>query len=121
MHTRFNVYESHLSYILQFLCDFGLYGCGWMNLGEVWQRGQDEEEQELKGLPTFNESPHFRQSRMPLEVDVAAHQILNRHLLVARNLHHNLTIPGPAFPPEPSLSVYGNYGRMNVVADSQKV
>ncbi|KAF8431600.1 hypothetical protein L210DRAFT_3560069, partial [Boletus edulis BED1] len=26
MHTKFRVYESHLSYYLQFLCDFGLYG-----------------------------------------------------------------------------------------------
>lgn len=107
MHTRFNVYESHLSYILQFLCDFGLYGCGWMNLGEVWQRGQDEEEAEqghgniVRGLPTFNVSPHFRQSRLPLEVDAAAHQILNRHLLVARNLHHKLTIPIPVSSTEP--------------------
>ena len=101
MHTRFNVYESHLSYILQFLCDFGLYGCGWLNLGEVWQRGPDDEGQEQEASPIFNISPHFRQSRMPLEVDVAAHQILNRHMLVARNLHNKLTIPGPTLPSEP--------------------
>jgi DNA polymerase zeta len=104
MHTHFNVYESHLSYILQFLCDFGLYGCGWMNLGEVWQRGQDEEEAgqgDGNIVRGFNVSPHFRQSRLPLEVDAAAHQILNRHLLVARNLHHKLTIPSPVSSPEP--------------------
>lgn len=110
MRTRFNVYESHLSYILQFLCDFGLYGCGWMNLGEVWQRDQDRDEDEqadqghsnvIKGASAFKVSPHFRQSRMPLEVDAAAHQILNRHLLVARNLHHKLTIPAPVLSSEP--------------------
>jgi DNA polymerase zeta len=80
-----------------------------MNLGEVWRRGQDEDEVEKEHevgktgevLPTFKDSPYFRQSRMPLEVDAAAHQILNRHMLVARNLHNKLTIPGPTLPPEP--------------------
>lgn len=108
MKTRFRVYESHISYILQFMCDFGLYGCGWMDLGEVWERGRDEA-QETRDIDkddgesdiVFNPSPHFRQSRMPLEVDVAAHQILNRHTLTARNIHHKLTIPAPSLPPEP--------------------
>ena len=105
MRTRFNVYESHLGYILQFMCDFGLYGCGWIDLGEVWQRGQEDEEPDPnefgKIIQRFNVSPHFRQTRMSLEVDVAAHQILNRHQLVARNLHHKLTIPAAPLPPEP--------------------
>jgi len=107
MRTRFNVYESHLSYVLQFMCDFGLYGCGWIDLGEVWQRGQEDEEQDFdrnengQTFQKFNLSPHFRQTRMALEVDAAAHQIMNRHQLVARDLHHNLTIPAPPLPPEP--------------------
>ncbi|KZT02722.1 uncharacterized protein LAESUDRAFT_399797 [Laetiporus sulphureus 93-53] len=107
MRTRFRVYESHLSYPLQFLCDFGLYGCGWMDLGEIWQRGREEEtksahEGEGEGKPpVFRTSPHPRQSRMPLEVDVIAHQILNRRLLSARNIHHKLQTPAPPLPPEP--------------------
>jgi DNA polymerase zeta len=109
MRTRFNVYESHLSFVLQFMCDFGLYGCGWIDLGEVWQRGQEDEEREREldhndhngTFLKFKLSPHFRQTRMPLEVDAAAHQILNRHQLVARDLHHKLTIPAPPLPSEP--------------------
>ncbi|KAG2159871.1 uncharacterized protein EDB93DRAFT_1112357, partial [Suillus bovinus] len=101
MRTRFRVYESHLSYILQFMCDFGLYGCGWMNLAEVWQRGHEENDTEMMEPATFQVSPYFRQSRMPLEVDVAAHQILNRRLLSARNIHHKLAIPSPPLPSEP--------------------
>jgi DNA polymerase zeta len=108
MRTRFRVFESHLSYILQFLSDFGLYGCGWIDLREVWQRGNgsESEEQEreimqLEEYQLFNPSPHFRQSRMPLEVDVVSHQILNRHLLTARNIHHKLEIPAPPLPKEP--------------------
>ncbi|TBU65073.1 hypothetical protein BD310DRAFT_944016 [Dichomitus squalens] len=111
MKTRFRVYESHLSYILQFLSDFGLYGCGWIDLGEVWQRGKDElaEDENVdpelaNALGEFKESSYHRQTRMALEVDAAAHQILNRHKLRARNMHHKLTIPAPPLPPEPLVS-----------------
>lgn len=105
MKTRFRVYESHLSFILQFLCDFGLYGCGWIDLAEVWQRGQDvpednEDATEDDGV-TFRPSSYYRQTRMPLELDVAAHQILNRHRLAPRNVHHKLSIPAPAMPSDP--------------------
>lgn len=105
MQTRFRVYESHLSYILQFLSDFGLYGCGWIDLGEVWRRAGDDETLEdidsETSLKIFKASPYFRQTRMPLEVDVAAHQILSRHKLAAREMHHKLTIPAPPLPQEP--------------------
>ncbi|CAL1695850.1 unnamed protein product [Somion occarium] len=106
MKTRFRIYESHLSYILQFLCDFGLYGCGWIDLAETWQRGQDEDDDDTDNSPdsaatAFKPSPYFRESRMPLELDVVAHQILNRHNMSSRNLHHELKIPGPPMPSEP--------------------
>ncbi|KIJ68443.1 hypothetical protein HYDPIDRAFT_124966 [Hydnomerulius pinastri MD-312] len=101
MSTKYRVYESHLSYLLQFMCDFGLYGCGWINLGEVWQRGIEDQDPSAVESDSFKISPYFRQSRMPLEVDVAAHQIQNRHLLSARNVHHRLTIPALPLPSEP--------------------
>lgn len=113
MKTRFRVYESHINFILQFMCDFGLYGCGWMDLGDVWERGTEDPLDDLyesdgrheqdghQDKPKFKPSPYFRQSRMPLEVDAAAHQILNRHRLSARNIHHRLSIPGPPLPSEP--------------------
>lgn len=108
MKTRFRVYESHIQYLLQFLCDFGLYGCGWIDLGDVWQRSPDDQvdgnEQDTELTETFSAfkiSPHFRQSRMPLEVDSIAPHILNRYKLSARNWHHKLTIPAPPLPPEP--------------------
>ncbi|KAF9270228.1 hypothetical protein L218DRAFT_849988 [Marasmius fiardii PR-910] len=94
MSTRFRTYENHLSFTLQFLCDFGLYGCGWIDLGSVLQRGREGED-ESSPTPQFPLSPHFRQSRMTLEVDVAAYHILNRYKLFARNIHHKLEIPAP--------------------------
>ncbi|KAI0348054.1 hypothetical protein BDW22DRAFT_1350202 [Trametopsis cervina] len=105
MHTRFRVYESHLSFILQFLSDFGLYGCGWIDLAEVWQRGQDLPQDDEYSVEdeevSFRPSPYYRQTRMPLELDVAGHQILNRHRLSARNVHHKLSIPAPPLPSDP--------------------
>ena len=100
MKTCFPVYESHLSYPLQFMSDFGLYGCGWIELGDIWIRGQDNEEGENQQL-IGQTSPYYCQTRMPLELDVAAHQILNRHRLSARNFNHQLNIPAPPLPDEP--------------------
>ena len=106
MSTRFRVYESHLSYILQFLCDFGLYGCGFIELEDVFERCAQAEEQELvfsvPSIPiSFKPSSYFRESRLPLEVDAIAPHILNRHRLAARNVHHRLEIPAPLLPSEP--------------------
>ncbi|KAF8216234.1 hypothetical protein K438DRAFT_1901886 [Mycena galopus ATCC 62051] len=99
MGTHFQVFESHVSFALQFMSDFGLYGCGNLNLSNIFQRGRpldhDEELQDSASAP-----PAFK-TRMPLEVDVAAYHILNRLQVSARNLHHKLTIPAPPLPPEP--------------------
>lgn len=113
MSKKFNVFESHISFYLQFMCDFNLYGCGWLDLGEVWRRGDEyfsgeepeegapdhESTQPLQSL--FKPSPHPTQSRMELEVDVVAFHILNRHALTARKIHHKLSIPGPKLPADP--------------------
>ncbi|KAF7347826.1 DNA polymerase [Mycena venus] len=106
MGTHFRVFESHLSFALQFMSDFGLYGCGNINLSNAFQRGRRrEDDEDLQGVapasPIFPDSPYFCQTRMPLEVDVAAFHILNRLQVTARNLHHKLTIPAPPIPPEP--------------------
>ena len=101
MKTRFRTFESHLSYILQFLCDFGLYGCGWLSLSDVWRRSSDEIDEDDTSLATFKTSPYPRDSNMPLEFDTAGFHILNRHNLAARKLHHELKIPGNQPPSEP--------------------
>lgn len=98
MATRFRVYESHLGFILQFMCDFNLYGCGWINLQEVFLRGAEqfsegEDSQTRYGLTP---SPYYCQSRVPLEVDVAAPHILNRHDLERREIHNKLQMPAPS-------------------------
>ena len=113
MSKKFNAFESHISYYLQFMCDFNLYGCGWLALGEVWRRGEDyfSDEGSEEGAPDcentqaaqalFKPSPHPTQSRMELEVDAVAFHILNRHALSARKIHHKLSVPGPQLPTDP--------------------
>uniref|UniRef100_A0A8H7YAJ4 DNA polymerase n=1 Tax=Psilocybe cubensis TaxID=181762 RepID=A0A8H7YAJ4_PSICU len=99
MGARFTVYESHLSYVLQFLADFGLYGCGTIDIEDALERGISEDDP-----PTtirFGASPYFREARVPLELDVIAPHILNRHNLVPRNIHHQLQILPVAEPPPP--------------------
>lgn len=113
MSKEFNVFESHISFYLQFMCDFNLYGCGWLDLGEVWRRGEElpSDIESEEGAPDykstqaaralFKSSPYPTQSRMELEVDVVAFHILNRHALSARKIHHKLSIPGPKLPTDP--------------------
>ena len=117
MSKKFNAFESHISFYLQFMCDFNLYGCGWLDLSEVWRRGEDyfsDEEEPEKGVPNhentqvvralLKSSPHPTQSRMELEIDSVAFHILNRHALSARKIHHKLSIPGPQLPTDPLVS-----------------
>ncbi|KAG6911957.1 hypothetical protein DXG01_000205 [Tephrocybe rancida] len=106
MDTRFLIFESHLSYALQFMCDFGLYGCGWIDVANVLQRDVQSAMDDDVSLPASNEqifdpSPYLRQTRMPLEVDVIAPNILNRHNITARNFHHKLQISSTSLTAEP--------------------
>lgn len=98
MATRFRTFESHISYILQFLCDFGLYGCGWIDLSQALLRVADDT---TTPSTSFKASPYYRQTRMDMEIDAIAPHILNRHQLAARNVHHNFKIPGDPLPSEP--------------------
>ena len=102
MGTRFRVFESHLGYILQFLCDFGLYGCGEIEIEDALERCPESPEENEAGSNStkFGFSSYFRESRLPLEVDVIAPHILNRHRLVARDLHRH-SKPPPNLTPEP--------------------
>ena len=106
MATRFRTYESHLSFILQFMCDFNLYGCGWINLQKVFLRGAEQlsEGEESRTRYDLAPSPYYCQSRVPLEVDVAAPHILNRHQLERRELHNKLQISAPLISNGPLIS-----------------
>ncbi|KAG9128322.1 DNA polymerase zeta [Ceratobasidium sp. 392] len=43
MRQKIQTFETHISYILQFMCDFGLYGCGWLEFNRYYVREGDTE------------------------------------------------------------------------------
>jgi DNA polymerase zeta len=106
MATRFRTYESNLGFILQFMCDFNLYGCGWINLQSVFLRGAEQLSEGEESRIRYNLAPssYYCQSRVPLEVDVIAPHILNRNQLELREMHNKLQIPAPLISNGPLIS-----------------
>ncbi|KAG8995718.1 DNA polymerase zeta [Tulasnella sp. JGI-2019a] len=103
MQRRFEVYESHLSYLLQFMCDYGLYGCGELEIAQAAVRERTAADSCDDDIDTsrFSISPHQRESNLPLELDVTAYHILNPRLLAPRNIHNTLSIPALPLPEDP--------------------
>ncbi|RXK35490.1 hypothetical protein M231_07268 [Tremella mesenterica] len=98
-------HEAHLNHVLQFMCDFDLYGCGWLELeGGTFREPLPEGDpfQSPQGPVThFNNisTPSYmkyppnlsppKDTYTPLEIDVLPQHILNRRRLASRNLHHD--------------------------------
>lgn len=94
-------YESHMQYLLQWMCDYNLYGCAYIDCSEVRFRQPIPDFDEMNGdahhwdnrtiLPSMmsdgDELP--RQSHCSLEVDICVHHVLNRLDVKARPLHHD--------------------------------
>lgn len=107
--TKMQPYESHIPYMLQFLTDFNLTGCGLLRLSAALFRGPLNTENggmdsqfALHADGIFHEksvspnlilpSCHFpKMATCALELEVGAGQILNRKEIVERNLHHDFT------------------------------
>ncbi|KZL81063.1 dna polymerase family b [Colletotrichum incanum] len=98
---KFQPYEAHLQYLLQFMTDYNLYGCGYLDASDVYFRGP---------IPSFEEegnSQHLwhdrtiprgrvlddlslpRVSHCSVEVDICVQNIMNRHMVKERRLHHD--------------------------------
>jgi DNA polymerase zeta len=98
----FQPYESHLQYLLQWMCDYNLYGCAYIDCAKVQFRGPVPDSDSIdvtthkwhdasvpeERLARPDQYP--RQSHCTLEVDVCVQDILNRHELQSRPIHHNL-------------------------------
>ncbi|KAK5107743.1 hypothetical protein LTR62_000719 [Meristemomyces frigidus] len=105
MQRMFQPYEAHSQYLLQWMCDFNLYGCAYIELeaGKVGWRGpvpsQDAVEEKDVGHLWHDASvlseailgePVFpRLSHCEIEVDFRVEDILNRNQVQARHLHHS--------------------------------
>ncbi|KAJ5726189.1 C4-type zinc-finger of DNA polymerase delta [Penicillium malachiteum] len=96
-------YESHMQYVPQWMCDYNLYGCSYMNCSKVKFRAPVPEYLELNdpdhrwhdrsiGAESISDDPALgKQSHCPLEADVCVQDILNRHDIRERPLHHDFT------------------------------
>ncbi|KAL6702690.1 DNA polymerase zeta [Coniothyrium glycines] len=97
----FQPYESHIQYLLQWMCDYNLYGCDYIECSKVQFRGPvpDGDETDITVHKWHDASiaeefvteddQYPRQSHCTLEVDICVQDILNRHELQHRPIHHD--------------------------------
>lgn len=94
-------YESHMQYLAQWMCDYNLYGCGYINCKRVKFRGPVPDYLELNSvlhkwhdhsIPSeliSNQDVLPKQSHCSLEVDLCVQDILNREDVHERSIHHD--------------------------------
>ena len=94
-------YESHLQYLLQWMCDYNLYGCSYLDCSIVKFRSPVPDSSDVTSkIPTWHDRPIsesvvvdedvlLRQSHCSIEIDVCVQDILNRLEIKERPLHHD--------------------------------
>lgn len=94
-------YESHLQYLAQWMCDYNLYGCAYIESRVVRFRSPVPRFSDLANpkdqwhdqtVPTSwisDDAQLPRQSHCAIEVDICVQDINNRLDVVARPLHHD--------------------------------
>ena len=97
----FQPYEAHAQYLLQWMCDFNLYGCAYVETDKPYFRPPIPSRDELDEIShlwhdhsidpgqILAEDRFPRQSHCQLELDIRVEDILNRHSVQARELHHS--------------------------------
>ncbi|KAL5119469.1 DNA polymerase zeta [Pleosporales sp. CAS-2024a] len=113
MNRVFQPYESHLQYLLQWMCDYNLYGCDYIDCAKVLFRGPVPDSDDIDTLLhkwhdasipdalMADEDQYPRQSHCTLEVDICVQDILNRHELQYRPIHHNFFERSSQMPRNP--------------------
>ncbi|KAK3996935.1 putative DNA polymerase zeta catalytic subunit, partial [Cladorrhinum sp. PSN332] len=103
MNRKFQPYESHLQYLLQFMADYNLYGCDYIKVRNARFRSPIPEPAGPDDPPRIWDNntipPHFvtddpdlpRVSHCSIELDICVQDILNRRAIKERALHHEFT------------------------------
>ena len=101
MDRKFQPYEAHLQYLLQFMTDYNLYGCNYIEVGKVSFRAPVPNYEEDEDTPHIWHSQSIspdkitddhslpRASHCSIEVDICVQDILNRTAVKERPLHHD--------------------------------
>ncbi|KAJ8132445.1 hypothetical protein O1611_g1179 [Lasiodiplodia mahajangana] len=94
-------HEAHLQYLLQFMTDYNLYGCAYIDCQKVYFRApipRHEDDEASTHLWHSQSVPRPfitddldlpRVSHCSIEVDICVHDILNRREIRERQLHHD--------------------------------
>lgn len=94
-------YESHLQYLLQWMCDYNLYGCAYIDCSKVKFRSPVPNYLDMNStahqwhnrtiLPSLISDSEVipRQSHCSIEVDICVQHILNRLDVKSRPIHHD--------------------------------
>ncbi|KAL9114223.1 MAG: hypothetical protein Q9227_001645 [Pyrenula ochraceoflavens] len=108
-------YESHMQYLAQWMCDYNLYGCAYIDCGKVKFRGpvpryedidnplHQWHDRSIASESIIDETVLAKQSHCPLEADVCAQDILNRQGTTMRPLHHDFSEMSNPLPPDIKL------------------
>lgn len=97
----FQPYEAHIQYLAQWMCDYNLFGCGYVDCEMVGFRSPIPQYDQLSNpmhkwhdnsipdhmISDLDEYP--RQSHCAIEIDVCVQDILNRREIRPRDLHHD--------------------------------
>ncbi|GAM90388.1 hypothetical protein ANO11243_084310 [Dothideomycetidae sp. 11243] len=101
MKRLFQPYESHLQYLLQWMCDFNLYGCAYLDTDKPFFRSPIPDYLDLENLDhkwhdrsipqsaILPDDEFPRQSHCGIELDICVQAIVNREEIVGRPLHHS--------------------------------
>ncbi|EME86508.1 uncharacterized protein MYCFIDRAFT_131051 [Pseudocercospora fijiensis CIRAD86] len=97
----FQPYEAHLQYLLQWMCDFNLYGCAYIESKKprfraplpAWEELDDPahlwHDHSILPRNVLDADKFPRQSHCQLELDLCVEDILNRNAIEPRPLHHS--------------------------------
>ena len=108
-------YESHMQYLAQWMCDYNLYGCAYIDCSEVRFRNPIPDFLEMSSTrhqwhnrtvdPALisDEVELPRQSHCSIEVDVSLQHILNRHDVKPRPIHQDFIERGNPMAPDEKL------------------
>ncbi|KAG6031161.1 hypothetical protein E4U41_007696, partial [Claviceps citrina] len=111
MKRKFQPYEAHLQYLLQFMIDYNLYGCDYIDSSRTTFRAPVPEYDSSSNSAHLWHSRSIladhiiddpslpRVSHCSIEVDICVQHITNRKMVKERPLHHdfierNAPIPG---------------------------
>lgn len=121
MKQKFQPYEAHLQYLLQFMIDYNLYGCNYLDSSKTAFRSPVPEydpvsnsshlwhSQSVRPDSVTDDPALPRVSHCSIEVDICVQHITNRKMIKERRLHHDFIERAAPIPADLKL-VYSMAG-----------